>query len=61
MFNYVDFSEDITAQALAFDPVLPPDGIPEVLVQDEENVKSFIQTFKKNIGCTPSEWLKIHN
>lgn len=25
------------------------------------NVKSFIQTFKKNIGCTPSEWLKIHN
>lgn len=36
MFNYVDFSEDITAQALAFDPVLPPDGIPEVLVQDEE-------------------------
>lgn len=22
------------------------------------NVKSFIQTFKKNIGCTPSEWLK---
>ena len=22
------------------------------------NVKSFIQTFKKNFGCTPSEWMK---
>lgn len=25
------------------------------------NVKSFIQTFKKSFGCTPSEWLKKRN
>lgn len=25
------------------------------------NVKSFIQTFKKSFGCTPSDWLKARN
>jgi len=35
-FKRVEFSEDITAQVLAFDAVLPPEGVPDVLVQDEE-------------------------
>ena len=36
MLNFVDLSEDITAQALAFDPILPSEGTPDVLVQDED-------------------------
>lgn len=35
-FGRVDISEDITAQMLAFDAVLVPEDVPEVLVQDEE-------------------------
>ena len=31
-----DISEDITAQVLAFDPVLPPEGTPDALVRDED-------------------------
>ena len=34
-FHHVDFPEDLTAQGLAFDPILPPEGTPEALVQDE--------------------------
>lgn len=34
-FRQVDISEDITAQMLAFDAVLVPEDVPEVLVQDE--------------------------
>ena len=34
-FKHIDLPEDITAQGLAFDPILPPEGTPYVLVQDE--------------------------
>lgn len=34
-FKRPDISEDITAQMLAFDMVIPPEDVPEVLVQDE--------------------------
>ena len=34
-FHDVNFPEDLTAQGLAFDPILPPEGTPEALVQDE--------------------------
>lgn len=33
--KYTLLPEDFTAQALAFDPVLPPAGTPDVLVRDE--------------------------
>ena len=31
-----DIPEDITAQVLTFDPVLPPEGTPDALVRDED-------------------------
>ena len=34
-FKHIDLPEDITAQGLAFDPILPPEGTPDVLVQEE--------------------------
>lgn len=34
-FKRPDISEDITVQMLAFDMVIPPEDVPEVLVQDE--------------------------